>query len=366
MHNGDLLIISGHEVSELLAGRESDLMRIVRRAYETHGEGESYLPHSVFLRLPDKRNRIIGLPAYLGGEVAAAGMKWVSSFPANVENGVDRASAVLIMNSLLTGRPEALLEGSIISARRTAASAGLAAEILHGSDDVESLGLIGCGLINFENARFIKTAIPDIKYFTIYDLNAAYAEQFALRCQKFLNGIKVRIANDITEVFKGNTLIAFATTALEPYVFDTSDCLPGTTILNISLRDLTAEAILQCTNVVDDIDHVCREKTSVHLAEQLSGNRDFIRCTLSDVLRGQNTAREDRDDIVIFSPFGLGVLDIAVGNLVCKLARQHDLGQVVKWFLPEPWLRGETLPPPSVLVQSAYEASDSNSRFQMR
>ena len=65
MHNGDLLIISGHEISELLAGHESDLMRIVRRAYEIHGEGKSYLPHSVFLRLPDKRNRIIGLPAYL-------------------------------------------------------------------------------------------------------------------------------------------------------------------------------------------------------------------------------------------------------------------------------------------------------------
>jgi len=365
MHNGDLLIISGHEISELLAGHESDLMRIVRRAYEIHGEGKSYLPHSVFLRLPDKRNRIIGLPAYLGGEVAAAGMKWVSSFPANLENGVDRASAVLIMNSLLTGRPEALLEGSIISARRTAASAGLAAQILHGSGDVESLGLIGCGLINFENARFIKTAIPDIKSFTIYDLNAGHAEQFALRCHESLDGIKVNIAKDITEVFKSSTLIAFATTALEPYVFDTADFQPGTTVLNVSLRDFTAEAILQCTNIVDDIDHVCREKTSVHLAEQFTGNRDFIRCTLSDVLRGKNTARKDRDDIVIFSPFGLGVLDIAVGNLVCKLARQQELGQVIKWFLPNSWRR-ETPTPPSVLVQSANEAPDSNSCFQMR
>lgn len=353
MHNGDLLIISGHEVSGLLAGHESDLMRIVRRAYEIHGEGNSHLPHSVFLRLPEKRNRIIGLPAYLGEEVAAAGMKWVSSFPANVENGIDRASAVLILNSLLTGRPEALLEGSIISARRTAASTGLAAQILHGSGDVESLGLIGCGLINFENARFIKAAIPDIKYLTIYDVNPAYAEQFAQRCHKFLNGIKINIAKDVTEVFKSSTLIAFATTALDPYVFDTSDCLPGTTVLDVSLRDLTTEAILQCTNVVDDVDHVCREKTSVHLTEEITGNRDFIRCTLSDVLRGKSTAREQRDEVVIFSPFGLGVLDIAVGNLVCKLARQQDLGQVIKKFLPESWLRGERQPPPSVLVQSA-------------
>ncbi len=349
MHNGDLLVISGHEISSLLEGRESELMRVVREAYELHGEGNSNLPHSVFLRLPDKRNRIIGLPAYLGGEGASAGMKWISSFPANVENGIDRASAVLILNSMLTGRPEALLEGSIISARRTAASAGLAAQTLHGDHDVKSLGLIGCGLINFANARFIKAALPQINHLTIYDVNPSYAEQFAQRCHDVFDDIKVTIARDIAEVFKSSTLIAFATTALEPYVVDASDFLPGTTVLNVSLRDFTPEAILQCTNIVDDVDHVCRERTSVHLAEQLTGNREFIRCTLSDVLLNKNTVREDRDDVVIFSPFGLGVLDIAVGNLVCKLARQQDLGQVIERFLPAPWLRGET----PALVRSA-------------
>lgn len=358
MHSSDLLVISGPEVSGLLAGLESQLMRTVRRAYEIHGEGLSNLPHSTFLRLPDLRNRIIGLPAYLGAEAAVAGMKWVSSFPSNIEKGVDRASAVLIMNSLTTGRPEAVLEGSIISARRTAAGAGLAAQILHGSGEVDSLGLIGCGLINFENARFITAAVPDIKSLTIYDLREDYAEQFARRCHENLDGIKVKIAQSTSEVFKSSTLIAFATTSLEPYVLDTSDCLPGTTLLHISLRDLSTEAILQCTNVVDDIDHICREKTSVHLTEQLTGNRDFIRCTLSDVLRGKMTARENRDDVVVYSPFGLGVLDIAVGNLVCKLARKQEIGLVVDKFFPESWTREKALPP-VVLVKNAVVAPES-------
>ena len=357
MHNSDLLVISGPEVSDLLEGLESQLMRTVRRAYEIHGEGQSALPHSTFLRLPDLRNRIIGLPAYLGAEAQVAGMKWVSSFPGNVEKGVDRASAVLIMNSLITGRPESVLEGSIISARRTAAGAGLAAQILHGSGEVNSLGLIGCGLINFENARFITAAIPDIKYLTVYDLNEDYAQQFAQRCHENFDGIKVKIAKSTKEVFKSSTLIAFATTSLEPYVLDTSECLPGSTLLHISLRDLSADATLQCTNVVDDIDHVCREKTSVHLTEQQTGNRDFIRCTLSDVLLGKSTARENRDDIVVYSPFGLGVLDIAVGNLVCKLAREQHMGVVVDKFFPESWLREKQLPP-VVLVKGAVVAPD--------
>ena len=77
-------------------------------------------------------------------------MKWVSSFPANMGRGIDRASAVVILNSPLTGRPEAILEGSIISAKRTAASAALAVKVFHQAEDNGSVGIIGTGLINFE------------------------------------------------------------------------------------------------------------------------------------------------------------------------------------------------------------------------
>jgi 2,3-diaminopropionate biosynthesis protein SbnB len=339
--NDELLILKGHEVNSLLVGRELELIRTVRMAYETHARGESSLPHSTFLRFPDnQRDRIIALPAYMGGEWELAGIKWVASFPGNLEKGLDRASALVVLNSSRTGRPEAILEGSIISAKRTAASAALAAQCLYHGPQTDRLGMIGCGLINFEIARFLLAAQPEIRRLTVYDLDLVRGEQFKRRCREVFGEVEVEIAEDPKAVLRSSTLISLATTAVIPHIDDLSGISPGSTILHISLRDFSPQVILACENVVDDIDHVCRAQTSVHLTEQLVGNRDFIRCTLSDILSGRTGANMDARDIVIFSPFGLGLLDLAIGQLVRDFAFEQGQGTIIDSFLPESWGRG--------------------------
>jgi ornithine cyclodeaminase len=343
MSGDDILILKGRDVLSLLDGREAEIIGTVRAAYEAHAAGDTSLPHSTFLRFPsEQRNRIIALPAYLGEEFGVAGIKWISSFPGNLERGLERASAVVILNSSLTGRPEAIIEGSIISAKRTAASAVLAAQTLVGGRVPARAGFLGCGLINFEIARFMRAALPEVKTFAVYDLSAERARHFARKCRNTFGDIEVEIADSVESLLKGSELLSFATTATQPHVSTLAPCAPGATVLHVSLRDLTPEVILSCDNVVDDVDHVCRAQTSVHLAEELTGGRDFIRCTLADILRGTSPTRRDPESVTVFSPFGLGILDLAVSKLARDLAVKDGLGSFINSFLPEPWVEGET------------------------
>ncbi|HEU0079031.1 MAG TPA: 2,3-diaminopropionate biosynthesis protein SbnB [Longimicrobiaceae bacterium] len=337
MRNDTLLVVRGDEVGGLVAGQEPEIVEAVRRAYLAHSRGQSSLPHSTFLRFPDsERNRIIALPAYLGDGFGLAGVKWISSFPENVGRGMARASAVLVLNSSETGRPLALLESSLISAQRTAASAALAARTLVGDEAPEVVGLIGTGVINYEVARYLRVVLPSIRRLLVFDLDASRAASFAERAGRELEGVTAETAPDAESVLRGARVVSLATTAVRPWLADVSACAPGSVLLNVSLRDLSPEAILECDNVVDDADHVCRAETSVHLAEQRTGGREFIRCTLADLLEGSAPAKARPDAVSVFSPFGLGVLDLALGSLVFDLAVEKGVGIPVPSFFPDP------------------------------
>lgn len=336
-----ILILTSDEIETILLNREMQLLEIVKEAYLAHRAGESSLPNSLFLRFPNgDGNRIIALPAYLGAGFDVAGMKWVSSFPRNIQSGLNRASAVIILNSPSTGQPFAFIEGSIISAKRTAASAALAARVLHGAsnDGPNSIGFIGCGPINFEVARFILAVWPNLKQFLVFDTDPERARQFGAKCRGLSRTVEIATMPESSDLLSQTRLVAVATNAGTPHLHDLSMCPTRTTILHISLRDLSPELILACDNIVDDVEHVCRAQTSVHMAEQLVGNRDFIRCTLADLLGPAAPPRRDEKTVTIFSPFGLGLLDLALSRFVYEASREQNYGVMINSFLPEPYL----------------------------
>ena len=336
MATRDILTLNGDDVRVLLEGREQEVLTAISAAYKAHGRGDSSLPHSLFLRFPkDERSRIIALPAYLGDGFGIAGMKWISSFPANLEKGLDRASAVIILNSAQTGHPQVILEGSLVSAKRTAASAALAALHLTAGDEPPlGVGIIGCGPINFEVTRFLRAVWPSLRTFYAFDMHAGRAEAFKQKWRRLRDDVEVEVISELSAVLRAAKVISIATSASTPHILSISECAPGATILHVSLRDLSPEVILASDNVVDDVDHVSRAQTSIHLAEQLTGDREFIRCTLAEILEGTAAPKKDPQAVTVFSPFGLGVLDLALSQLVVAHASEQKRGTLLQNFLP--------------------------------
>jgi 2,3-diaminopropionate biosynthesis protein SbnB len=321
-------VLSGKHIRELLDGSEQDIIDVVRKAYLTHSAGDSVNPDSYFLRFPDKPDaRIIALPAHLGGDVGMSGLKWIASFPGNVTSGMPRASAVLILNDYETGYPVAVLEAAGISAARTAASAALAATTLGGTRSV-SIGFVGAGVIARTISTYLAAAGVDLRDVRCHDQDPWSARQFVTHVQGRHGGAAQ--ATGLSAALDAD-LIVLATTALAPYVPATAKFRPGQLVLNISLRDLAPELLLEANNVLDDVEHCMKAGTSPHLAEQLTGNRDFVTGTLADVLSG--TVGLDPSRATVFSPFGLGVLDIAVGHhLYVRASQAGQLTEIPGFF----------------------------------
>src|SRR5215813_12914978 len=174
-------VISGGHVPQALKGREKQIVELVKETDQLHGAGDSVNPPSYFLRFPDRPSaRIIALPASIGGKVRVDGLKWISSFPDNVANGIPRASAVLILNDHETGYPFACMESSIISATRTAASAAAGADWLsRGRPRPRRVGFIGLGLIARYIHHYLDATGWDFESVALHDLSPESTVGFA-------------------------------------------------------------------------------------------------------------------------------------------------------------------------------------------
>jgi len=260
----ELSIINGRAVSDIIRANRDECIEIVRKAYLAHADGCTVNPDSYFLRFPEKPDcRIIALPAYLGNGFDVAGLKWIASYPANIQRGFPRASAVLVLNSYDTGYPFAILESSIISAARTAASAALAAYWLNGrSRRAHALGIVGTGFI----ARYVYEFLIDtgwtIEEVRLYDRSPVESERFRTTAYRPGRHRMVTVVPDVAQLLKACDLIVFTTVASAPHVADAGLFEHNPLVLHISLRDLAPEILLRSQNVVDDVEHVMKAGTS--------------------------------------------------------------------------------------------------------
>jgi ornithine cyclodeaminase len=239
---------------------------------------------------------------------------------------------VLILNDADTGYPFACLEASVISATRTAAFAASAADHLSRERPRPTrVGFFGVGLI----ARYIHTFLAatgwSFNEIGVHDLSSDSAAGFRAYLERSDSPGRITVHPDAEQLIRSSDMVVFATVAARPHVGDLAWFDHNPLVLHVSLRDLAPEIVLASTNVVDDVEHALKADTSPHLAEQRTGNRDFVLGTLDDVIAGRVLVPPDRP--VVFSPFGLGVLDLAVGKDVYdRLARSGELHVVGDFF----------------------------------
>jgi 2,3-diaminopropionate biosynthesis protein SbnB len=353
----DFTVIGANFVNQWLVNNGGLLIDIVLDAYNKFHDGEAVNPDSYFLRFPDNPNtRIIALPASSESEPRAAGIKWISSFPSNIEHNLDRASAVFILNDRETGYPLACLEGSLISCYRTAASALVGANLLHPRPGiVEHMVVVGCGLISFTTVKLMLQTGWKINKLTLVDTSEQRSQSFARKIKSEISSLNTssklagqdKIADIGEFAFSSSTssiddadMILFATSAIEPYCHDMQLLKRNPTILHMSLRDLGVELVLASQNIADDVDHAVKSNSSLHLAEQATGNRDFIAGNICQFSRKELTPNFNKARI--FSPFGMGILDLLVANSIYRSANsteQHeDSITRLDNFFPKPYV----------------------------
>ncbi|MBV6325540.1 2,3-diaminopropionate biosynthesis protein SbnB [Duganella sp. HSC-15S17] len=312
-------VIGGDYICEQLAASRREVIDLVRDCYLQHEDGQTVNPDSYFLRFPDRPEaRIIALPAALRTSQqseAVSGIKWIASYPRNIDVNLQRASAVILLNDYQTGYPFACLEASQISSARTAASAVLAAgELRAGVRRAGRLGIVGGGVIAAATLAYFLADGWQFEDIVVHDALPANGAAFVRNLGAEARGLR---AGSVGEALAAD-IVLLTTNAGTPWIAADHGFGPQQLILNLSLRDLPPEIILVANNVFDDVEHCMKANTSPHLAEQRAGHRGFVTGTLAQHMRGQ--CRLDPARVTVFSPFGLGVLDLKLASFLYQRA----------------------------------------------
>ncbi|MEZ0606003.1 2,3-diaminopropionate biosynthesis protein SbnB [Paraburkholderia sp. IW21] len=318
-------VITGKQVGHVVYNNRREVIDVIEDAYRRHFDRATVNPDSYFLKFPEApSDRIIALPAHIQAKgestTAITGIKWISSFPGNLALGIPRAAAVLILNDSATGYPTACMEASIISAARTAASAASMARLILGQRGTQAirLSIVGAGLISRYVVDFLGACSIEIKGVRVYDLNNDYSSETVARLERC--GLPdVLVSDCLEEAIRYGEIVLFGTTAATPHVRSVDWFSHNPLVLHLSLRDLSPEVILSSYNIVDDIEHCMKAQTSLHLTETATGSRDFVTTSLPEMLSTGCSIPQDRT--VIFSPFGMGILDLALGQHVLSASK---------------------------------------------
>lgn len=316
-------------------------MKDVEDVFRLHATDGYVLPEKIVLewkeRPPDgQENHINIMPGYLGGRFNVAGLKTIASFPRNpFERGLPRASALVVLHDTEVGLPLAVMDGTLISAVRTGAATGVGAKYL-AREDVTQVGLIGAGVQCRTQLMAVQVARPRIQGATVFDIRRDRAEAFATEMSQRLD-LDVHVAESAEEVVRRADVLITATTTARPIVHD-GWLAPGSFYAHVSGYECEYDVIRHADKVLVDDWNLVKHRmysTVAYMWRDGAFADGDIYAELGQVVSGQKPGREDDREVIIFSPIGLGLHDIAVAQRLYETARRKGLGQkLTLWDSP--------------------------------
>jgi 2,3-diaminopropionate biosynthesis protein SbnB len=284
-------------------------------------------PVKPYLRYRDLTNRIIAMPAFCGGDVNVAGIKWIASFPKNIQQGVQRAHSVTILNEADNGKPMAVFNTAYVSGIRTASVTGL---VIKKYEEVKPLanvnvGIIGFGPIGQLHLEMVTAVLGDkIAKVFLYDIGGVKTEYIPAAIQD-----RVEIVDTYEAAYDDADVFITCTVSSGGYI----DRKPkeGALLLNVSLRDFKPE-ILDYTKaiIVDDWEEVCRENTDIELMHKERGLQEEDTKSIVDVVCKEAFKGFGSDEAVIFNPMGMAVFDVAVARYYYEYAMENNVGTLLE------------------------------------
>lgn len=299
-----------------------DLTDTVEGAVLCLHDGETSQPIKPYLRFKDLKNRIISMPAYIGNDFDVAGIKWIASFPDNIQKGIPRAHSVTILNDANTGKPISIINTPLVSVIRTVSVTRLLMRYYFKNRTLTSgkVGMTGFGPIGRYHLHMLRDFFKDTNvHIYIYDLKGIAPEEL----KEYDN---VTAVSSWQEAYEDADVFVTCTVSNAPYI----DLPPkkDSLHLNISLRDYKAEMVTHFKGgmIVDKWEEICRENTDIENMHLKFGLQKEDTKSIEDVVINNCVKEMMQKGPVMFNPMGMSIFDMAVAKSFLDKAIKNKIG----------------------------------------
>lgn len=314
-----MIVLSEAEVRELL-----DLDELVDALAAAHSDlsaGEASMPPRIAAMVPERQGLLGVMPAFLPS--AGLACKLVTLFPQNTDRHTHQA-AIMVFDPD-NGTPLALMDGTYITATRTAAGSALATRLL-AREDAEVLALLGTGVQAHSHAR----ALPRVRKFTeirIAGRDRAKAEALAEEI-----GPHARAVSSYEEAIRDADVVAATTHTTDPIV-RREWLSPGVHVnsvgLNPSGREVDERTVADALLVVESRESALAPPPAG--APELVGvSPADVHAELGELVAGTKPGRGSEDEITLYKSVGVAVQDVAAAALVLAAAKGRSVGRAIE------------------------------------